>query len=280
MRKVFIDGGANVGQSIEAFCNHYPNAEEFEIHSFEASQSPNVLDPLNTIVGAFRDKVKSIDVHNKAIWIHDGEVTFCDSGNESSFVWPVDTSKSTIAGSNKYCEKDQKNVNVECVDISSWIKSNFSKEDHIVLKLDIEGGEYDVIPKMLEAGALEYVDKLFCEIHGIKCHYTFDQSMSLINIANEATEGLYIWSAESYGTRKETKYDEEILKREYKKWHINDIECCYLRGDMDHIDDLPEHEVIQMVEIMINNGIWKAKIKGTRYIVDLSDACTTIGVLG
>ena len=58
MRKVFIDGGANVGQSIEAFCNHYPNAEEFEIHSFEASQSPNVLDPLNTIVGAFRDKVK------------------------------------------------------------------------------------------------------------------------------------------------------------------------------------------------------------------------------
>jgi len=279
MRKVFIDGGANVGQSIEAFCNHYPNAEEYEIHSFEASQDDmNILKPLNRVANEFRDRVKGIDVHNKAIWVHDGEVTFCDSGNESSFVWPVDMSKSTIAGSNKYCEKGQKNVNVECVDISNWIKSNFSKEDHIVLKLDIEGGEYDVIPKMLEAGALEYVDKLFCEIHGIKCHYTFDQSMSLINIANEATGGLYIWSAESYGKREEAKYDEEVLKREYKKWHVNDVRAAWNRGDLDGLDDITELDVIKMLNIMVENKIWKAKIKGTRYIMDISKAKTELVV--
>jgi FkbM family methyltransferase len=272
MRKVFIDGGANMGQSIEAFCNHYPHAEEFEIHSFEPSNSHfDIVKPLNRVAEEYRNKVKGIEIHNKAIWIHDGTIDFYDAGTESSSIL-----YRTGMIKNPTVTKRE----VDCVDMGNWIKNSFTKEDHIVLKLDIEGAEYDVIPKMFEDGALEYIDRFFCEIHGIKCHYTFDQSMSLINIANEATGGLYIWSAESYGTRKETKYDEEILKREYKKWHINDIECCYLRGDMDHIDDLPEHEVIQMVEIMINNGIWKAKIKGTRYIVDLSDARTTIGVLG
>ncbi len=73
MRKVFIDAGANVGQSIEAFCNHYPNAEEFEIHSFEPSQDlTNILKPLNAMADKLRSKVKNIEVYNKAIWTHNG----------------------------------------------------------------------------------------------------------------------------------------------------------------------------------------------------------------
>ena len=269
MRKVFIDAGANVGQSIEAFCNHYPNAEEFEIHSFEPSQDDiNILKPLNAMADKLRSKVKNIEVYNKAIWTHNGKVNFYDSGDESS----------SIANISRPFAVEEHQIEVECVDISSWIKNNFSKEDHIVLKLDIEGGEYDVIPKMFEDGALEYVDKLFCEVHGIKCRCTFDQSMSLLNIAEEAVGGLYVWGAKAYGTREDSKYDEEVLKREYKKWHINDIECAYLRGDMSSIDDITENDIINMINIMVENKIWKAKIKGTRYVMDLSEAQTLLHV--
>ena len=40
MRKIFIDGGANKGQSTKAFLNQWPNAEEFEIFMFEPNSSP------------------------------------------------------------------------------------------------------------------------------------------------------------------------------------------------------------------------------------------------
>ena len=269
MRKVFIDAGANVGQSIEAFCNHYPNAEEFEIHSFEPSQDDiNILKPLNAMADKLRSKVKNIEVYNKAIWTHNGKVNFYDSGDESSSI--ADISRPFVV--------EEHQTEVECVDMSSWIKNNFSKEDHIVLKLDIEGGEYDVIPKMFEDGALEYVDKLFCEVHGIKCRCTFDQSMSLLNIAEEAVGGLYVWGAKAYGTREDSKYDEEVLKREYKKWHVNDVRAAWNRGDMDGLDDITELDVIKMVNIMVENKIWTAQIMGTRYIVDLSKANTKVVV--
>jgi len=274
MRKVFIDGGANIGQSIEAFCNHYPNAEEFEIHSFEASQDDmNILKPLNRVANEFRDKTRGVKVYNKAIWIHDGTVDFYDSGDESSSIVFRKARMAKIKN-NSLIKRE-----VDCVDIGNWIKNNFTKEDHIVLKLDIEGGEYSVIPKMFKDGALEYVDKLFCEIHGLKCHYNFVQSMSLINIANEATGGLYIWSAQSYGKKEEAKYDEASMISEYKKWHTKDIRHAYRRGNMASVNDITEEDLIKTVNIMIENKVWIAKIKGTRYIMDISEGITNLVVM-
>ena len=42
--------------------------------------------------------------------------------------------------------------------ISEWIKENFSTEDYIILKLDVEGSEYEVIPDLLKTGAIEYIN--------------------------------------------------------------------------------------------------------------------------
>ncbi len=142
-------------------------------------------------------------------------VNFYDSGDESSSIMFRKARMAKIKD-NSLIKRE-----VDCVDIGNWIKNNFTKEDHIVLKLDIEGGEYDVIPKMFEDGALEYVDKLFCEVHGIKCRCTFDQSMSLLNIAKEAVGGLYIWGAQSYGKkRRGSNTMKQVVDNEnIKKWH-------------------------------------------------------------
>jgi hypothetical protein len=42
---------------------------------------------------------------------------------------------------------------------------SFSKEDYIVLKVDIEGAEYEVLEKMFEDGSIEYIDELYIEWH-------------------------------------------------------------------------------------------------------------------
>ena len=38
MKKVFIDCGANLGQSIELFIETWDNPKDYEIHCFEANQ--------------------------------------------------------------------------------------------------------------------------------------------------------------------------------------------------------------------------------------------------
>lgn len=56
-------------------------------------------------------------------------------------------------------------VRVPCIDLSAWIIRNTSVDDQIVIKMDIEGGEYQVLPKMIDDGALERVSVLYCEWH-------------------------------------------------------------------------------------------------------------------
>ena len=37
MKKIFIDGGANDGRSIDLFRKKWPDAKEYEIHSFASA---------------------------------------------------------------------------------------------------------------------------------------------------------------------------------------------------------------------------------------------------
>ena len=48
MRKIFIDGGANKGQSTRAFLKQWPKSKEFEIYMFEGKA------PSTALMGMFR----------------------------------------------------------------------------------------------------------------------------------------------------------------------------------------------------------------------------------
>jgi FkbM family methyltransferase len=51
------------------------------------------------------------------------------------------------------------------VDLSAWLKASFTHEDFVVLKLDVEGGEHRIIPKMVADGTLRLVDVFLWECH-------------------------------------------------------------------------------------------------------------------
>ena len=54
---------------------------------------------------------------------------------------------------------------VRAVDVSGWIQASFSPLDHVVLKMDIEGGEFPLMREMIRSNALSLVDVLFLECH-------------------------------------------------------------------------------------------------------------------
>lgn len=151
MKKVFIDCGANIGQSIAKFVQRWKDYNEYEIHSFEPH--PNLSD--NIINTARKHKLENFYFHNEAISDSDGEFDFYLAGNK--------------IGSSLENGKDNIDLNkkilVKTIDLSKWIADNFLKDDYIILKLDIEGSEFKVMKRLFETNIIEYIDEIYLELH-------------------------------------------------------------------------------------------------------------------
>ncbi len=146
MRKIFIDAGAYIGDSIEKFQEIEKDHDDFEIHAFEAN--PELWHHFDNL---------DVILHKNAVWIEDGEVDFYIGKNDVS---------STIVQDKVSGEVDYDNpIKVQGIDIDKWIKENFTKEDKIILKMDIEGGEFVVIPHMIKNGSINYLDEIWIEMH-------------------------------------------------------------------------------------------------------------------
>lgn len=50
-------------------------------------------------------------------------------------------------------------------DVASWMVASFRAEDDVVVKLDVEGGEFGFIPKLIARGGMGLVDVLALECH-------------------------------------------------------------------------------------------------------------------
>ena len=55
---------------------------------------------------------------------------------------------------------------VPLVNVAEWTRSSFEPRDFVFVKLDVEGGEVDVLDAMIAAGVLGLIDHLVYE-----CHY-------------------------------------------------------------------------------------------------------------
>lgn len=148
MGKYFIDCGAHVGESVRLFRTQYPGAGEHTTISFE----PN---PKAAKIFA-SEEFADVEFHNKAVWLYDGSVKLFDH------VSPYDYGLS-LHPEMDHVKKTFKEV--PCTDLSRMILQRFTKADEIVLKLDIEGSEYELLDKMFKDGSFDYVSKLYIEWH-------------------------------------------------------------------------------------------------------------------
>jgi hypothetical protein len=51
------------------------------------------------------------------------------------------------------------------MDLAEFIKSHCSREDFVVMKMDVDGFEWDLLPHFLKKGTFDYIDEFFVEIH-------------------------------------------------------------------------------------------------------------------
>lgn len=160
MRKVYIDAGAKTGDTTtDFFYGKRDDKNDFEVYSFE--MNPKLLDSLHMLNEGRHPTLrplpanKSIHIRNEAVWIENGFLEMHSDTRE----------KLTGASVMNSPYATGKKIRVPSIDMSEWILNTFDAGDYIVLKIDIEGAEYEVLRKMIVTGAMCRINELKFEWH-------------------------------------------------------------------------------------------------------------------
>ena len=146
MRKIFIDCGGHDGCSIRMFDETYKDADDFERFSFEPNPKfKKHYTNLKTTLIPFA-------VHN-----YSGVCNFYIQTSEVSAGSSVEKRKKNLS---KWYQ-----IETKCIRLSDFIKNNFETTDYIILKLDIEGLEYDVLEDLFNTDTILLINELYIEFH-------------------------------------------------------------------------------------------------------------------
>ena len=151
MKKFFIDLGGHDGCSIKKFKEEYDIDNEYYCYSFEA----------NKTYCSFFENFENHTFINKAAHTYDGNIEMNIDRKQGFGSSIIKEKKDRKPGQ---LDRDNPDT-VECIDFSKWINNNFDKDDYIIVKMDIEGSEYDILEKMIKDGTLTHINKLFIEWH-------------------------------------------------------------------------------------------------------------------
>ena len=142
--KTYIDCGCFIGDTINI-------AERYgikEIYAFDAVPFKEW------------ENYPNVKFEAKAVWIYDGEIDFCDLKTNGSTL---------ISGKDKYT--NDKLIKVKCFDFSKWLE-RFRGYDKVVVKMDIEGAEYEVLKKVIDDKNDDIITDLTIEFHAHKINGT------------------------------------------------------------------------------------------------------------
>lgn len=152
-RSVYIDLGANKGDTVAAYLQQNPSASVF---AFEPN--PKLAEILRR---RFAEHA-AVSVLGAACWIMDGTTRFYIGHDESSTL---------IEGKAHNPQFPQFDIDyrnhtiVRTIDFARWMIENFSQDNDIVVKMDIEGSEYKVLQRLLDTDAIDLVREIRCEWH-------------------------------------------------------------------------------------------------------------------
>lgn len=159
-RHVYVDVGArSYGSSIGSwFRKQYPKQNHtFEVFAIEA-------DPAFHPEYATR---KGVTLLPYAAWVKNETLNFEINGDPGK----EEEAKANGRGMGRIRPIAGKKMSgevrsVPAFDFAEWLKQTVSQQDYVVMKMDVEGTEFDLIPRLFDTGAICLVDELFLE-----CHY-------------------------------------------------------------------------------------------------------------
>lgn len=162
-RYVYVDVGArSYGSSIGSwFKKQYPKQNRtFEVYAIEADK---------TFHQEYKLK-KGVTLLPYAAWVKNETLSFeinHDPGKEvkdrGRGMGRIQPAKLSSKNSESF---DGEVDEIQGFDFAMWLKNTVTDKDFVVMKMDVEGTEFDLIPRLFKTGAICLIDEIFLE-----CHY-------------------------------------------------------------------------------------------------------------
>jgi FkbM family methyltransferase len=153
MKYIYIDGGARIGESIEILLDPRPELLGCDSYMFECN--PNHIETLNHL--KINDKKYNFIVKQEALWNENCEKDFFISND----VWG-DLGCTLKPEKRESLDRDNP-IKVKCIDFSQFLEK--FDDCYIIVKLDVEGAEYEILEHLIKTGTINKINELYVEFH-------------------------------------------------------------------------------------------------------------------
>lgn len=165
--KYFIDCGGHHGERLKYFIDMHKIDSTWKIYSFEPNKES--FDILKNV------EYNNCDINpiNSGIWIFDGELKFNPERTNPKYGGNNDGEGSTFMDLGNWKIKSENNpgagefinsYNISVTDLSKFI-NDLEDREYLLVKMDIEGSEYQVLRHLIKEGTISKIDDLYVEFH-------------------------------------------------------------------------------------------------------------------
>lgn len=173
-KNIFINLGTGNGDSVKYFFTNYAKPSEYASYKGYGTRSEKTwivyaveANPyFNSMLDDIKDLCENLGhiiymYKETAAWIKNEKVEFyLDTVNRENNYW----GSSLLKNHPDVISSNLTNIMINGIDISD-ILAQYTPEDEIILKIDIEGGEYKLLSHLIEKSTLKLVDVILVGFH-------------------------------------------------------------------------------------------------------------------
>lgn len=170
MSKIFLDCGTHLFQGFKQFVNMYNINDDWECYAFEANPIT-----YNMSKSTYEELIKNgfkINHLNSAVSNNNGNIkvncAMSPEGdsftNQGSNILKNPPNRDKVYGG-VFNYDNSKEFTVNTINFSEFLKKVANKEDFVLVKMDIEGSEFDVLDSLIESDDFKLIDEIYVEFH-------------------------------------------------------------------------------------------------------------------
>ena len=154
---VFVDLGARNLYGADSALIYFEKQHDkfkrynFTIHAWEMDSR------FHSGIASAKFPPHQINLISAAAWTEDGELDFSGKMGQLTI-----NNRMRLDSNNDEKSQSQK---VKTKNFSNWLQQHVKQEDYVLVKMDIEGAEYDVLQLLIATNTICLIDELFVEIH-------------------------------------------------------------------------------------------------------------------
>jgi FkbM family methyltransferase len=174
MNKIFIDCGTHNFQGFREFSKKYNIDSEWKCYCFESNpitykQSKKYYDELTRFGYNINHYNNAVYIENSTIKVNcsldcGGNISnFDEYSNQGYNILKSPPSTDKVYGGNFLYTSEE--VYVDSIDFSNFISEQCNKDDFVLIKMDIEGAEFEVLEHIIENDTYKLINEIYCEWH-------------------------------------------------------------------------------------------------------------------